>query len=234
MRIGILKTDDVRPTLVTEFGEYHDMFISLLREVDPALEFTIYDIQRDQFPDSFDAADAYLITGSKAGVYEDYDWIRALSAYVRELREAEGKLVGICFGHQLVAQALGGHVEKSERGWGVGRHSYILGPDAYDYGESGSQFSVLASHQDQVLVPAEGARVLASSDFCPIAMTQVDNFALTFQGHPEFCPGYARNLMQIRQACIGDDRFTEGMRSLELPLDRLKVAGWMLDFMRDQ
>lgn len=234
MRIGILKTDDVRPTLVGEFGEYPDMFMALLREVDPGLEFSIYDVQRDHYPESFDAADAYLITGSKAGVYEDIEWIRELSAYVRELQKANKKLVGICFGHQLVAHALGGRVEKSERGWGVGRHSYTLSPQAVRYGEPGSQFSVLASHQDQVLQPAQGARVLASSDFCPIAMTQVEDFALTFQGHPEFCPGYARNLMQIRHACIGEDRYTAGMSSLELPLDRSKVAGWMLDFMREQ
>lgn len=234
MRIGILKTDDVRSTLVTEFGEYPDMFIQLLREVEPALEFTIYDVQRNHYPGDVDEADAYLITGSKAGVYEDFEWVHSLAGYVRQLREVNKKLVGICFGHQMVAHALGGRVEKSERGWGVGRHSYTLSAAAAQYGEPGSTFSILASHQDQVLVPPEAATVLASSDFCPVAMTQVDNFALTFQGHPEFCPGYARNLMQIRQTCIGDDRFSVGMRSLDLPLDRLKVAGWMLDFMRDQ
>lgn len=231
MHIGILKTDDVRPALVSEYGEYHDMFIRLLREREPALQFTIYDVQRSRYPQDLDEVDAYLITGSKAGVYEDIAWIPPLASFVRSLRDRGKKLVGICFGHQLIAHALGGRVEKSPKGWGVGRHGYTLTDAAGSYGPAGTRFHVLASHQDQVMEPADGAVILAASEFCPVAMTQVGEFALTFQGHPEFCPGYARSLMQVRQACIGEERYQQGMSSLELPLDSQQVAGWMLRFM---
>lgn len=232
MHIGILKTDDVRPNLREQYGEYHDMFIALLRAGEPSLRFTIFDVQRGEYPASPSDFDALLMTGSKAGVYEDIDWVHRLTEYVGELRHSGTRLVGICFGHQMIAHALGGKVEKSPKGWGVGRHCYTLAGTAGAYGEPGSEFCILASHQDQVVEPAEGAVVLASSDFCPIAMTQVGDFALTFQGHPEFCPGYARSLLEIRQACIGELNYHNGMASLGQSLDQSLVAGWMIDFMR--
>lgn len=231
MKIGILKTDDVRPTLVGEFGEYPDMFINLLAQVDPALEFVIYDVARSDYPQDLEAVDAFLMTGSKAGVYEDIDWVNRLAEFVRVLHAECRKLVGICFGHQMIAHALGGRVEKSPRGWGVGRHSYTLTDAAGAFAAPGTRFSVLASHQDQVVEPAEQAVVLAASDFCPVAMTRVGEHMLSIQGHPEFCPGYARALMEARRTCIGEARFQQGMASLSEPLDRLQVARWMLDFL---
>ena len=107
MKLGILKTDAVRPEWVPEFGEYPDMFIGLLRLADPALEFRVYDVEEGVYPEDIDEVDAYLITGSKSSVYDDQPWIATLMEFVRELDRRRKKLVGICFGHQLVAQALG-------------------------------------------------------------------------------------------------------------------------------
>ncbi|HEY7775911.1 MAG TPA: GMP synthase, partial [Kineobactrum sp.] len=120
MKLGILKTDAVRPEWVPDFGEYPDMFIALLGQLDPSLEFAVYDVEQGQYPADIDEVDAYLITGSKSSVYDDKPWIETLMAFVRELDQRRKKLVGICFGHQLVAQALGGKTEKSPKGWGVG------------------------------------------------------------------------------------------------------------------
>lgn len=230
MKIGILKTDSVRAGLVEEFGEYPDMFIALLLRVDADLEFVIYDVQTNEYPRDIDEVDAYLITGSKAGVYDDCQWIRQLQEFVRTLHQARKKLIGICFGHQLIAHTLGGRAAKSGKGWGVGRHSYAFNAQAEAFAPEGSEFSVLVSHQDQVLEPATGATVLAGSDFCPVAMTQLDNHMLTFQGHPEFVPEYARKLLELRRSCIGEERYQHGMSSLHEPLDQRQLARWILDF----
>ena len=232
MRIGILKTDAVRPELVDEFGEYPKMFTELLSAVDADLQFATYDVEQGEFPDHLDEVDAYLITGSKSSVYEDKPWIHQLEAFVREIHAGNKKLLGICFGHQMVAQALGGKTEKSEKGWGVGAHAarFHAAPAWHDGGEE--EFRLLVSHQDQVVEPAPGSDVLAGSAFCENAVCQVGEHILTFQAHPEFVKGYSENLLNIRREMIGEDNFHEGMASLSEDLDRERVARWMVNFLR--
>ena len=232
MKIGILKTDTVREELVDEFGEYPQMFERLLLAADPALEFVVYDAEQGQLPEDLDEADAWLITGSKCSVYEDKPWIHQLQALVQRLHQARKKLIGICFGHQLVAQALGGETEKSSKGWGVGVHAATFDerPDWFD--GAASKFRLLVSHQDQVTKVPDGAQVLAGSDFCENAVYQVGEHILTFQGHPEFVAEYSHNLLNIRREMIGEDNYRNGMASLSQPLDRDRVAHWILNFIR--
>jgi GMP synthase-like glutamine amidotransferase len=233
MKIGILKTDAVRPEWVPTFGEYPDMFVALLQAEDPTLEFVTFDVERGEFPAAVDAVDCFLVTGSKSSVYDDKDWIRRLEDFVRETHAARKKLVGICFGHQIVARALGGRAEKAPQGWGVGAHTarFSQQPDWHD-GES-EEFTVLVSHQDQVIEPAAGAETLAGSDFCPHAVCQLGEHILTFQGHPEFIKEYSRELLEFRRELIGEDNYAQGVASLGETLDRQRMARWILAFLRD-
>jgi GMP synthase-like glutamine amidotransferase len=232
VRLGILKTDVVRDEWVADFGEYPDMFMALLAAEDAELEFAVYDVQQGQYPEDIDEVDAYLITGSKASVYEDQQWIAQLMDFVRELHAREKKILGICFGHQLVAQALGGKTEKSPKGWGVGMQGYEFSelPEWHDQGEA--NFHILASHQDQVVELAEGARVLAGSDFCENGVCQVGNHILTFQAHPEFVSDYSREIMDFRREAIGEPTYTSGMASLAEAPQQSRVARWMLAFLK--
>lgn len=232
MRVGILKTDTVREDLVEEFGEYPDMFQVLLGDADPELEFVVYDVENGDYPASIDEVDAYLMTGSKSSVYEDEEWIHRLSDFVRELHEQRKKLVGICFGHQMVAHALGGRTEKSDKGWGVGAHEALFHslPEWHD-GED-PEFVLLVSHQDQVVEIAPGTEVLAGSEFCQNAVCQVGEHILTFQGHPEFIKAYSENILNIRREMIGEDNYHGGMASLGRDLDRERVADWLVRFLR--
>jgi len=232
MKLGILKTDAVRPEWVPEFGEYPDMFTALLGREDPALEFAVYDVEQGEYPADIDEVDAYLITGSKSSVYEDKAWIARLMEFVRELDARKKRLVGICFGHQVVAQALGGKTEKSSKGWGVGRHTHRFTerPDWHDGGKS--DFGILVSHQDQVARNAPAARVLAGSDFCENAVVQIGDHILTFQGHPEFVPDYSREIMDFRREVIGENAYTRGMASLAEAAEGERVARWILNFLK--
>ena len=232
MKLGILKTDTVRPEWAPEFGEYPDMFIALLAQEDPDLEYVVYDVERGQYPADVDEVDAYLITGSKAGVYEDKPWIAELMTFVRELHRRRKKLVGICFGHQLVAQALGGKTEKSPKGWGVGLHTHRFTTTPPWHDQVDLELDILVSHQDQVVEVAKDAKVLASSDFCENAVCQIGDHILTFQGHPEFQPAYAREIMSFRREVIGEAVYTEGMASLDGTHQGQRVARWILNFLR--
>lgn len=232
MKLGILKTDTVRPEWVPEFGEYPDMFIGLLAALDPDLEFSVYDVEQGEYPQDIDEVDAYLITGSKSSVYDDKPWIGTLINFVRELDSRHKKTVGICFGHQLVAQALGGKTQKSSKGWGVGLHThrFASAPAWHDQGELG--FDILVSHQDQVVKNASGAKVLAGSDFCENAVCQVGEHILTFQGHPEFVADYSREIMEFRREMIGEQAYASGVASLASEPQRMRIARWMLNFLK--
>ncbi|MFV8818811.1 glutamine amidotransferase-related protein [Haliea sp. E17] len=232
MKLGILKTDAVRPEWVPEYGEYPDMFIALLGRLDPDLEFAVYDVEQGEYPEDIDEVDAYLITGSKSSVYEDQPWIARLMEFVRELDARRKKLVGICFGHQLVAQALGGRTEKSPKGWGVGLHTheFTRQPDWHDGGNAA--FDILVSHQDQVVENAAGASVLAGSEFCENAVVQVGDHILTFQGHPEFVPGYSRAIMDFRRETLGEPVYSAGVASVEGEPEGERVGRWILNFLK--
>lgn len=232
MKIGVLKTDDVREELVGEFGEYPEMFAELLRAQDPTLEFETYEVQRGHYPQDIDEVDAYLITGSKTGVYEDKPWIAPLMDFVRKLHDAKKPTIGICFGHQLIAHALGGKTRKSDKGWGVGVHSYEMQETPSWMSEPAEGFSLLVSHQDQVEELPPGAKVLASSDFCPMAMVQVDDHMLTFQAHPEFTKLYSNSLMELRRQAFGENVVEKGQASLQNDIHESTVAKWMLEFLR--
>jgi len=232
LKLGILKTDTLKPEWAREFGEYPDMFIALLGRLDPTLEFVVYDVEQGQYPADIDEVDAYLITGSKSSVYEDKPWIAALIDFVRELDRRRKKLVGICFGHQLVAQALGGRTEKSPKGWGVGvqRHRFRRRPDWHDQGPE--EVALVVSHQDQVVQPAAGAEVLAASEFCEYAACQIGEHILTMQGHPEFVPEYSRTVMEFRREALGEEVYRRGLASLGETPERERVGRWILRFLK--
>ncbi len=232
MRIGILKTDAVREELVGEFGEYPDMFKTLLAPVAPDFEWVVYDVEHGEYPEDIDEVDAYLITGSKSSVYWDEDWIHRLSDFVRDIHEHKKKMVGICFGHQMVAHALGGKTEKSEKGWGIGAHEALFQhmPEWHD-GED-PEFFIAVTHQDQIVEPAPGTRVLAGSEFCEHAVCQLGEHILTLQGHPEFVKGYQDSLLEIRRESVGEETYQAGKESLERELDSPRVAHWLVRFLR--
>jgi GMP synthase-like glutamine amidotransferase len=230
MKIGILNADAVRAEFVAEFGEYPDMFSRLLMAVDPEIEFVTYEVMNGEYPIDIDEVDGYLITGSKLSVYDEVAWIDELKEFVRELHEAKKKLVGICFGHQLVAEALGGKTRQADYGWCVGVHKAQLTVDAASYGPAASEFQILSNHKDQVEEMPVGAILLASTPTCPIAMTQLGEHILTFQGHAEFDKGYALGLLNMRREILGESVYQSAVDTLPQGTDSSQVARWILDF----
>jgi len=231
MRIGILQADRVDEEPRERFGDYPAMFVDSLGPAAGDTEFEFFDVQQGRYPDRVDDYDGYLITGSRAGAYDDDPWIDDLTAFVCEARTADVKVVGICFGHQLIAQALGGRVGPAPNGWGVGVHTWtIVRPEPW-MSPPLSEFRLLASHRDQVEALPPGARLLAQSEFCPIAAYVADGCMLGIQGHPEFTKAYAEFLMDRRRDQIGP-AFEPGMRSLEQPIDTTAIANWIMAFLR--
>ncbi|MEM9146998.1 MAG: gamma-glutamyl-gamma-aminobutyrate hydrolase family protein [Pseudomonadota bacterium] len=237
MRIGILEAGKVDETLVARHGDYPTMFADLLRRADPTLAFGAFDVQAGVLPEDPRACDAWLITGSKHGVYDDLPWIAPLMDFIRAVRAAGVPIVGICFGHQIVAQALGGHAEKSERGWGVGVHRYRVAARPGWMAGGPDEATWHAHHQDQVTALPPDATVLAESGFCPYAALAYGDpehpDAFTIQPHPEFATAYARDLLDKRtnvsvpEAIAAPARETYGQA-----VDAERYAAWVAAYLR--
>jgi GMP synthase-like glutamine amidotransferase len=223
MKVAILETGKPPGTLAEQFGDYPAMFARLLG---PGFETETFDVEAGDFPDP-DAHEACLITGSPAGVYEPLPWIAPLQEFIRSARDS--KMVGICFGHQVMAEALGGHVEKSDKGWGAGLHRYaVVGSDPWI--DSAETIAVPASHQDQVVIQPPNTEVVAASDFTPFAgLAWSGRPAISFQFHPEFSPDFARALIEKRYDVVPDP--PAAIASLDAPNDNARVAAWIRRFL---
>ncbi len=232
-RIGILQCDHVANDLVKGHGDYQDMFTDLFQSLDNAIEISVYDLTIDQFPVDLKACDGFLITGSQFSVFEDIPWINKAKSLVRDLYQVRIPTIGICFGHQLIAEALGGKVDRAtDKGWGVGVHQWqVKNQQDWMSKKPLESISMHASHQDQVVRLPEDATLIASSDFCPIAGFHA-NSTMTFQGHPEFSKEYLQALIENRLDRIDQNTANSAIASLEKEVDSKTVASWMVDFIK--
>jgi GMP synthase-like glutamine amidotransferase len=140
-------------------------------------------------------------------------------------------MVGVCFGHQAMAEALGGHVEKSSKGWGTGLQTYQIDEAEPWMDGVARQIAIPASHQDQVVVQPPNTEVAASSEFTPYAaLAWTDRPAISFQFHPEFSPAFARALIAERYDRVPDP--DAAIASLDAPNDNARVAGWIRRFLK--
>jgi len=230
MAVAILQCDSVLDKFIPAFGDYPEMIKRMFEAVNARFEYRVFDVQHGEYPDDPDAYDFYITTGSKASAYEDKDWIRQLIEFVRLLEARQRKLVGLCFGHQLIALARHGRVEKSARGWGVGvaRNRVVTHP--HWLREPEDELNMIVSHRDQITVLPDDTQVIASSDFCPCFVVQWGNHALSIQGHPEFLPTYASALIEHRRPVLGDQVADAGQASLAITPDNDLFTRWLLDF----
>ena len=147
-------------------------------------------VMDDVVPPSVTTCDDWLIAGSRHSAYEGLAWMRKLEDFLRDAYAAQTPIVGICFGHQILAQALGGKVEKPPFDWAVG-------PTNYEFND-GSQAVMNASHRDQVTVLPETATRIATSQFCQNTAFAYGDHALSYQAHPEFTNVFTKDLLNIR------------------------------------
>ena len=187
--IGVLETGRP-PEELAHHGDYPGMVARWLGGMDA--DYTAYAVLDLELPTYPDLADLWVITGSKHGAYEDHPWIPPLEEFIRDCRDAGQPMFGICFGHQIIAQALGGVVRKSDKGWGLGVHDYATDDWPAELGPRPAKLSLQAWHQDQVEQAPEDAKRIASSDFCENAALWYPGFALTVQGHPEMEAPYSK------------------------------------------
>jgi len=228
--ITIIETGLLDPQIRARHGSFPEMFERLIRAEDASAAFDVVSVPNgDPLPDPA-SLQAILITGSPAGVYDGLDWIAPLEDFVRAAYARQTPMVGVCFGHQLIAQAMGGRVRKSDKGWGIGRHVYQVAPGNGVIAEQ--QLAIACSHQDQVIEAPPQAETILSSSFTPHAgLLYANGTTFSVQPHPEFDTEFAHALCEMHKSHAPESVVAEAKASLEAPLDRAKLGRAMARFL---
>lgn len=232
MKIAILQCGEVPKDSESQTGCNTEMIKAMFDGIEGSFEFESFHCQDGCYPDDIDDYDFYITGGSKAGVYEDKEWIQRLIKFVRQLDKKKKKLIGICFGHQIMAMACDGMVEKSEKGWGLGVAANRIVSNPEWTSEKKDALNLLVSHQDQIINVPDDAKIIAESDFCPFFVVQWNDHFLSTQGHPEWNREYSEILLTRRKGTIPDQLFESARSSLHTKPDNTLFARWVMDFVR--
>ena len=214
MKLCILDNDILDGELALAYGSFGAMFAALFNRVGARWETTVFHTQRGEYPASYDDFDAVLLTGSRADSFSDVPWVVELRKQVTQLLADQKKLVGVCFGHQLIALCLGAPVSRAPQGWGAGRMTYDWHRPDLPHSVNRTHVSLLASHQDQVHELPPGAQLVASSPFCPVASFTVGQHVFCVQAHPEFNTQLSADLLDRRRALLGEEKYSASHKSL--------------------
>ena len=233
MKICLLKCGSVFDTLQHISGDYHTMFLRFFNSNSIEISLDIYKVYHGEYPNDLSIYDGFISSGSLAGVYENDPWIKTYQEFIKKLYDSGYKHIGICFGHQMIAQALGGKVEKAKVGWGLGiKKAKIKEYKHWMNRLPADEINLIVSHQDQVVKLPSNATVLASNEHCPLSMFSVDEHFLGIQAHPEFTKKFSRAAIEYRRTIVDPGIIEKALESLSNSTDEKRVIKWIENFFK--
>jgi GMP synthase (glutamine-hydrolysing) len=232
VKLGIISAIKAEESKIDWGGSPVEAYARFLQNAGASFEVAGYAAAYGELPATADAHDAYIITGSPSGAYDQDPWITELKRFIRAGYAAKKKFVGICFGHQILAHSLGGRVEKSKKGWGLGLKTHNLHKVKPWMEGAPGQLSLYFAHQDQVERLPANAETLGGSEFCPIGMFAIADQILGIQGHPEFTASQMRDVLKQRRLNGYERDAEEAEATLREGLpDGQMVGRWIVNFL---
>lgn len=232
IKLAILLAGETNRSMRPKHPNYEEMFTAFFAPAADRLLLDFVAVRQGVFPPSVDAYDAYLVTGSLYGVYDDPPWIAQLMDFIGDIYRHNIPLIGVCFGHQIVAHALGGKAVKWHKGWVAGtRRLPVLAHPLTGQASTGESMSLLYTHQDQVVALPPDAYCWLGDDLCQYAGFAIAGKVLTLQGHPEFAADYIAALIEKKRPDIGEAAADEALASLAADTDHLQARQLMVEFL---
>lgn len=221
----------------TSPGNYQEKYLPMieifLKNAFPSELIKNYHVAQGDFPVNVEECSLWIVTGSACSCYEEIPWINKLIQFIQEIDRLKVKTIGICFGHQLIAHALGGKVEKSDKGWGIGIRTFeILEYENYMSPMlEGNKCSLLFSHQDHVVILPTRAKRIATDLFCENQIYSIEKHIFCLQGHPEFSRDFARERYLARKEIIGEGLVESAIETLSNSSNENEIAQWFYRFL---
>ena len=233
MKIALIETGFVPAELKKKHGSFSSMFFELLKIQFPEINLKTYKVyQNKELPESF-SFDLFIITGSKFGVYEKLSWIDPLKKFILELEKKKVPLFGVCFGHQIMAEAFGGKVEKFYNGWTLGVENYEIIQSTNWMGDF-RKFNGYAIHQDQIIKPPSNSIIVAKSKNCSASILSYGKknqpFAISIQSHPEFSKEYIIDLINLRKGkTISNEKALKALETIKQKTHDFEITKILLN-----
>lgn len=233
IKLGILQTNHDKSVEVGDaFPDDAHRFRDLFDEQEERFKYRIYMTIGGEVPADIDEQDAFLITGSPLSVLDDHAFMPDLLEFIRKCDAAKKPLLGACFGHQAIALALGGKVERANLGWNVG-----IEPTKYQKTKpwmvpAQSELPLYVFHEDQVTELPDGCELLGTSTRCPVSSFSKGDHIFTTQAHPEFSEDFMRCVLDATKAKLPADELSRIYKSLEQQQGGDLFARWATQFFK--
>lgn len=247
IRLAVLETDTPLPPVKEKYGSYGEIFEILLAsgaksmnrpDLVPGdgLDVSKWEVvDKMEYP-KLEEVDALLITGSKHNAFDDTPWIVKLVDYAKEaLASKRVRIIGVCFGHQILGRALGAKVGRNEIAWEIAVNDVELSKKGKElFGKD--KIALHQMHRDIVFTYPDGVEALGSSPVCQVQGMYSPKSLISVQGHPEFKQDIMQEIIQARhsQGIFDDLQYQEGVHKMALPHDGVLVAAGFLKFLLEE
>ena len=201
--ILLIKTGDTFPEIKSIHGDFEEMIKACVPGDSP--EITVYDARKQLVLPPLSDYAGVILTGSHSMVTDEEDWSERLIPYIREMSQLETPVLGICYGLQLIAKAMGGTVDYDKQGIQSGMVSVMLTDDAQQdpiFSQLPATFYTNVGHSQVVTVLPEGTVLLARNYKETYEAMRIGKSMWGIQFHPEFTQAISRQYIELSQEAI--------------------------------